>query len=405
MREMKRMGKWWDGLLLLAAACAPAAEPADGGKMNGQGIATPIGIRRFTGVRRMDDTIVRRKDFTGDNWHTTWAADGYQYVLQCDGRGYNTRLWKLIGSPPDFRFEPVASHPGPPEIQEPKERKQWHRYYGFGILAVGREIYHFFSTPNHIFNEPNPKFVGTKLIYSPDGGATWRNQDGSSPVVFEAWEDRSRGNMAFFEEPGECFSLLTILQMGKAYELNQDGYVYVYAPNGNTEGAMNQLVMFRVPKNQLRQREAYEYFASRGQDGKAAWTKNIEDRRPVHTFPAGWVNRHIHPYAWHPSVVYNPGLGVYMMANWGMGTNQSGAWFAKPSYLGIWIAETPWGPWKQIHEDKAWFPPGGDPGGQCYQPQIMPGWLSGDGKSFWLAWTQFPQGYYFQCQKAEVITE
>src|SRR5262245_22604984 len=70
---------------------------------------------QITAMRRLDDTIIRRKDFTGDNWHTTWAADGHQYVLQCDGRGYNTRLWRLRGNPPDFTFEPVASHPGPQE--------------------------------------------------------------------------------------------------------------------------------------------------------------------------------------------------------------------------------------------------------------------------------------------------
>ncbi len=51
--------------------------------------------------------------------------------------------------------------------------------------------------------------------------------------------------MQFFEEPDYCFSLLTMLQMGKGYELNKDGYVYVYSPNGIVEGKMNELVMFR----------------------------------------------------------------------------------------------------------------------------------------------------------------
>src|SRR6516162_4921085 len=71
--------------------------------------------QNIVGLRLLNDTIIRRKDFTGDNWHTTWGTDGHQYVLQCDGRGYNTRLWRLRGSPPDFQFEPVASHPGPKE--------------------------------------------------------------------------------------------------------------------------------------------------------------------------------------------------------------------------------------------------------------------------------------------------
>jgi hypothetical protein len=352
---------------------------------------------RILSLRFVNDTIIRRKEFSGDNWHTTWAADGNQYVLQCDGRGYNTRMWRLIGQPPDFRFEPVVAHPGP---KEPPPA----RYYGFGILAVGNSIYHYYSTPDRWDEQPK-KFFGAKLIYSPDGGLSWRNQDGSSPVVFEPWNERSRQNMTFFNEPDDCFSLLSMLQMGKGYELNKDGHIYVYSPNGSTEDTMNQLVMFRVPKDKLRRRVEYEFFVSREPNGGATWSRSIADRQPVHVFPAGWVNKFEHPYAWHPSVVYDPGLGVYLMANWGIGTDSTGKWFVKPSYLGFWVADRPWGPWRQIHEDKAWFPPGGDAGGQCYQPQIMPAWLASDGKSFWLAWTQFPQGYYFQCQKVEIVTE
>jgi hypothetical protein len=361
----------------------------------------PPPAARIAGVRRLDDTIIRRKEFTGDNWHTTWGADGHQYVLQCDGRGYNTRLWRLRGSPPDFTFEPVPSHPGPKESDAAAKAGRA-RYYGFGILAVGDSIYHFLSTPNTWYTPPY-RFVGSKLVYSPDGGATWKNRDGTSPVVFERWDERSAGNMAFFNEPGDCFSLLAILQMGKGYGQNQDGYAYVYAPNGNVAGTMNQLVMFRVPKDKVRDRGANEYFAGIGPDGGARWSLKISDRVPVHTFPAGWVNKLDHPYSWHPSVVYDEPLGIYLMANWGIGTDQAGRWFAKPSYLGIYAADHPWGPWRQVHEEKAWSPAGGDPGGQCYQPQIMPGWIAADGKSFWLAWTQFPKGYYFQCQKVEIL--
>jgi hypothetical protein len=365
------------------------------------GVASPsAGV---AGIRRLDDTIIHRKEFTGDNWHTTWGADGNQYVLQCDGRGYNTRLWRLRGNPPDFQFEPVESHPGPKESAA-EARAGRARYYGFGIVAIGDSIYHFLSTADK-WHSPPYRFIGTKLIYSPDGGTSWKNQDGTSPVVFETWGRRNAKNMAFFNEPGDCFSLLTILQMGRGYALNKDGYVYVYAPNGNVEGAMNQLVMFRVRKEKICDRGAYEFFAGPAGISEAKWSPRIEDRRPVHTFPSGWVNKLEHPYAWHPSVVYDEPLGVYLMANWGNGTDTAGRWFAKPSYLGLYVADHPWGPWRQVHEDTAWSPPGREPGGQCYQPQIMPGWIARDGKSFWLAWTQFPKGYYFQCQKVEIVLQ
>ncbi len=119
--------------------------------------------------------------------------------------------------------------------------------------------------------------------------------DGSSPVVFEAWNERSRKNITFFDEPDDCFSLLTMLQMGKGYELDKDGYIYVYAPQGSVEGTMNQLAMFRVPKDKLLVRQEYEYFVSREPDGSAKWSRNIADRKPVYQFPAGWVNRFEHP--------------------------------------------------------------------------------------------------------------
>ncbi len=313
----------------------------------------------------------------------------------CDGSGwdsapraYNSRLLAIAGDPQHASFEEL---PGYPELlNDFYSASDFTRYYGFGTLAVDGSIYQFLSTPNHAFDGPDPRFVGAKLISSADGGATWRNQDGSTPVVWERWEERSRENMAFFEEPQDAFSLLSVLQMGRDYAANEDGYVYVYAPNGSTEGTMNELVMFRVPKGRVTDRRAYEYFGGLDADGGARWAPAIEDREPVHVFPSGWVNTSVHPYAWHPSVTYNPGLDVYMMANWGMGCAEDGSWFGKPSYLGLWIASTPWGPWHQIHEETAWIPDA-DPAARAYQPQIAPKWIAEDGRSFWLVWTDFQQ--------------
>jgi hypothetical protein len=236
-------------------------------------------------------------------------------------------------------------------------------------------------------------------------------------VRWEPWHERSAANMAFFNEPGECFSLLSVLQMGRNYELNTDGFIYVYSPNGNTEGTMNQLVMFRVPKRKLRERAAYQFFVSRSTNGSATWSKDIRQRGVVHTFPAGWVNRKVHPYSWHPCVVYYAPLDLYVMANWGMGTVAQVAnlrntvaqvsnlrdadWFQKPSYLGFWVALQPWGPWHQVHEEIEWKP--GNPKARAYQPQIPPKWIAADGKSFWLVWTDWAGHYCFNLQKCEVV--
>jgi len=327
----------------------------------------------------------------------SWGQDDRQYVSLCDGVAqlrepkvsYNSRMLVLTGGPHNARFGDLPNYP---ILASPRQRSGDPRYYCYGTLALDGCLYQFMSTLNHPLRR-DPKFDGVvrfngvKLIYSTDSGRTWRNQDGSTPVVWEPWELRSRRTMVFYEEDQGAFSLLTVLQMGRNNEHGRDGYVYVYAPNGYIDGTMNELVMFRVPKQRLLDRQSYEFFSGMRPNGNANWVANINERYPVHTFPHGWVNERAHPYAWQPSVVYNAPLGVYMMANWGMGTEE-GVWFRRASYLGIWIAGTPWGPWTQIYEDTAWRP-GGDENARAYQPQIAPKWLAADGRSFWLVWTDF----------------
>lgn len=375
-------------------------------------------MAQIIGIRRLDETI-RRSGGSGDNWHMTWANDDQQYVSLCDGSGWpdvpgctsvchNSRVFRIKGDPPNIQFEYLPNYP---DLFHEDGTPRVNRYYGFGIIAIDGYIYQFLSTPNRIFSmERSTRFVGVKLIYSPNNGQDWKNQDGSA-VQWETWEERNLNNMLFFNEPDESFSLLTVLQMGKNYEANKDGYVYIYAPNGNLEGNMNQLVMFRVPKQSILDRASYEYFVSRNSDGTACWSKNINRRGIVHEFPSGWVNTKAHPYAWHPSIVYNAALKCYMMVNWGMGCSDDGIlWFGKPSYLGFWIAEKPWGPWTQIHEETAWTPDG-DLNARAYQPQISPKWIAKDGQSFWLVFTDFQDdlggdrpNYCFKYQKVEILT-
>ena len=257
-------------------------------------------MKRVKGIQRLEETTTRIGG-SGDNWNMTWADDDRQYFALCDGKGWphieghpeknhNSRVYVVHGSPPNLSLEYLPGYPDLLNEEDPNA----HRYYGFGILSVDGVIYHFLSTANYLFREPDAHYIGAKLIYSPDNGYTWKNQDGSA-ARWEKWEDRSSQNMMFFHEPEETFSLLTILQMGKDYEYNTDGYVYIYSPNGNTEGTMNQLVMARVPKGRIIDRSAYEFFAARSSDGSARWTMDINGRGVVHTFPPGWVNTQFHP--------------------------------------------------------------------------------------------------------------
>ena len=211
--------------------------------------------------------------------------------------------------------------------------------------------------------------------------------------------------MIFFDEPDEAFSLVTLLQMGKNYEHNKDGYIYGYAPFGNGEGAANQLAMLRVAKDRIRNRSEYEFFVARNHDGSAKWSDHIDDRGVVYSF----LKCHWPWTCWHPSVVYNAPFDVFMMANWAMGCGADGPSVDAPSYLGFWLADKPWGPWRQVHEEKEWTP-GRDRQARAYQPQISPRWIANDGKSFWLVFSDFQNvdgehpHYGFNYQQVEILT-
>jgi hypothetical protein len=387
---------------LLVAAPLLVREPAQESTI-GAGTATRTCVasrasRKFAHIKslaRRDETILRLGGW-GDCYHMSWASNDQQYVSVNDGMGwlenrkadyvYNTRLWTIDGGPRGASFHEMATYPGSTPMTFGRDTPP--RYYNFGMLALDSRIYQFLCTMGGAGDEVKPvgDFIGAKLIYSPDNGQTWCNQDGS-PLVWEPWGRRSRDTMVFYHEPQEAFSLLSVLQMGRNYEDNRDGYVYVYAPNGNTEGTMNELVMFRVRKDNILNRRSYEYFAGRRSDGSAVWVKEISARTPVHTFPRGWVNND-GPLAWNPSVVYNAPLKLYMMANWATGCSPEGKSFAKPSYLGFWTAANPWGPWYQIHEETAWTP-AKDFNSRAYESQIAPKWIAADGKSFWLVWSDY----------------
>jgi hypothetical protein len=388
--------------LKLTAAATAATTVSGLGAMRADSSTRNVTLSRIKAVVRREETILRLGGIN-DNFHISWAADDRQFTSACDGTGwfenphraYNSRLWSISGGPSDARFDDVRGYPDltpPVAVNVP-------RYYGFGMLALDRRIYQFLSTWNHaVFDSggmplPDLRWVGVKLIYSPDSGRTWCNQDGSTPVRWEPWESRSRKSMTFFEEPQEAFSVLSILQMGRNYSANRDGYIYIYSPNGNRDGTMNELVMFRVPRASILDRGAFEYFCGASANGAATWARDINARALVHKFPRGWVNDSAThpgeaPWGWIPSVTYNVPLGLYMMASWGAGCTPDGGWFGKPSYFGLWVASNPWGPWSQVHEEAAWTPDH-DAGARAYAPQIAPKWIAADGKSFWLVWSDY----------------
>jgi uncharacterized protein DUF4185 len=361
---------------------------------------------RIASVIRRENTLLRLGgDFSGVSM--TWTADDRQLGVFGDSSGfldlskrdpyYTARLVSVSGKPPKPIFEDVASFPDE-FCWRIHSWGDFHKgavpYYGKSLLAVDGRIYVYLMTLADDFqwackndwSSAISHFAGAKLIYSPDGGRTWCNEDGSKPVVWELEGHRSQKNMIFWSEPKDAFAGPILLQMGKDYRGNRDGYVYIYG-NGTADPSdeaarTSGLLVIRVPKTQVLDREAFEYFGGLKADGSAHWVKDIREQSAVLALSDGWGT---------DCVVHNDPLGIYMLTGSRVASIMSGrkqstdqSW--SPSSLGIWVAPQPWGPWTQVHEESTWLP-GGDHGARPFSPQIAPKWISKNGKSFWLVWS------------------
>lgn len=353
-----------------------------------------------TGVTFHRDTIYR-SEHRGDNWCLTWAADNTQVTSMCDGNwlggknSFHNHLYRILDGPEEFTVEDVPGYP-----QYVRKTGSW---FGYGIVSVDRVLYSVVSkTPANQWSGP---FRGIKLLKSTDQGQSWvrvnhRAQERRLEPNAAARNEVNRDEMFFLEEEGRPhrnqlaypFSFVDFVKCGRDNSAARDGYLYIYAPEG---AEAHKLLLARVPKEKLADRSAWEYF-QHYQGDRPVWTSNLADRGTVHVFPEksadgnyfGW-------YSWLPSVVWNPGLGLYIMVNGGTygGHGMSAAdkdyfdaWMhTETGSLGFWYSEHPYGPWQQICYTDYWV--ADSERNRTYQPKLSPKWISEDGKQMILIWS------------------
>jgi hypothetical protein len=346
------------------------------------------------------DTLYR-SDGHGDNWCITWAADDSQVTSMDDGNwlkgehGYHNHLYRIIGGPDDFQRADIPDYP-----QFVSGTGSW---FGYGIVSVDGILYSVISkTPANRWSGP---FRGIKLLKSSDNGHTWYRVDryGDEREI-SPWDDsRNEVNpdeMFFLEEFGiprqeqeaYPFSYLDFVKHGRNNSAAKDDHLYIYSPEGSHA---HKLLMAKVHKDKLCIRSAWEYLM-KYENAQPVWTSEIHKRGHAHIFPEkshdgnyfGW-------YSWLPSVVWNQGLGLYIMVNGGTyaghGMTNSDkdyydSWMhTRTGSLGFWYSENPYGPWHGFYYTDYWTVD--DPGNLTYQPKLSPKWISEDGKEMVLIWS------------------
>ena len=281
-----------------------------------------------------------------DNWPITWADDGELYTAYGDGWGFRNEVTKKLslgfakvtGSPPGIDGINIRSSSGEQIAGSGDAGRK-----GSGMLMVDGVLYMWVRNANLAGQQ-------CQLAWSTDHAVTW---------TWSAWR---------FEEFGYC----TFLNFGRNYGGARDDFVYMYSPD-SPSGTIetDRVVLTRVPRGQILEESAYEFFAGLDAAGDPVWSPLIGDRRSVYEFPGG-ANR--------LDVVYNPGLGRYLMTmrarDWTVAGN--------PRHFSIYDAPEPWGPWTTIYFTDTFYgeplPAGSIHHGGWDEAQRLPSkWIEAEG--------------------------
>ncbi len=333
---------WKPALVVRVLMCLGLAASARGASARPPYPRSPV----MAGISFDRSTLVKGAPGS-DQFGTTWARDGNLYVAWGDGGGFggtNSRgrvslgVARLEGIPPRWRARNVWGGVNPLSKQPATRGKT-----SSGVIALGGAIY--------LYVVEQGVWTNNHLWRSPDLGMTWRDL---GPL---------------FNEPGAAFADPGIIQYGPDYKGARDNFVYGYSEKPWRDG----LALFRVPKEKIAERKAYEFFAGLGPSGKPKWVKDIRGQKPVFSDPNGTE--------WGVTCVFHPVLGRYLLSVRHNG--DTGEW-------GLFDAPTPWGPWTTVAYGKdfpEWTyapdPKGASRGRPAWIHTFPQKWMSKDGKTLW----------------------
>lgn len=283
------------------------------------------------------DTIVRRAP-GGDNWPLTWADDDALYTSYGDGNGFepfvpeklSLGLAKVTGGPENFTGENIRSPTGE-QLGDGRHGKK-----ASGLLMVDGTLYLWARNAGN-----------SQLAWSTDRAKTW------------TWSDWKFT---------ESFGAPSFLNFGRNYAGARDDYVYVYSTDTDTAyQRANRLVLARVAKSRIRERDAYEFFVRLDDAGAPVWSRDIAERGGVFTNPGA---------VYRTQVTYHPVLRRYLLNTIGRGndTRFHGG-------FGVYDAPEPWGPWTTAFFTDNWDVGPGETN------SFPTKWMSADGRTAWLVFS------------------
>jgi hypothetical protein len=312
-----------------------------------------------------DNSVYKINGASGDNWPITWVNDTLQITSYGDGDGFDAKnpdlslgLSYIINDPPNHKGVDIRTNIDTPEGGGSEGIKT------SGLLMVDGLLYIFVRNYKPGNSED---FTNSRLGWSENLGITFQ------------WADWHFSN---------TFGCPDFIQFGPDYTGAMDQYVYIVSQdNDNAYQYSPDIVLARVPKERVRYREAYEFYAGQTSDNTTSWLADIDKRVPIFSNPAGTQR---------VAMSYNPALKRFILTT---SHRPEGDNRTHTDALGVYESEFPWGYWKTLYYDDDWS-------NNCrtYHHRFPTKWMSRDGKEMWLLFSGLDCGYYGFClKKARLI--
>lgn len=289
-----------------------------------------------------DSSNIIRKASGSDNWPLTWGDDDNLYTAYGDGYGFDPKLpdklsmgfARIGGNFPGFVGTNIRSS-GEQSGDGSSGKK------ASGMLAVDGVLYMWVRNVDGSGKQ-------SQLAWSDDYGKTWR---------WSNWK---------LEEFGYC----TFINFGKNYENARDSYVYMVSHDSpHAYERADRFVLMRVPRDRIKNFNAYEFFKQLDSAGNPVWTPHISERGAVFEDPAR---------CHRSGISYNAGLKRYF---WWQAKYPKGLDGKKAGMFGIFDAPEPWGPWTTVFYTENWDVGTGETG------SFPTKWMSKDGKTIYLVFS------------------
>jgi CubicO group peptidase (beta-lactamase class C family) len=283
-----------------------------------------------------------RKAKGSDNWPLTWADDGHLYAAYGDGNGFEPFVPEKLGlgfarvdgGPTDFIGINIRS-----TVENKGQGKDGKK--ASGMMMVDGVLYMWARNAGN-----------AQLAWSTDHGKTWEWAD---------WKFTT------------SFGCPTFLNFGRDYAGACDEFVYVYSPDADSAyRPADRMVLARVPKTRIKDRDAYEFYKSVDRDGRPTWTKAIADRGAVFTHPGR---------CYRSGITFDAGLKRYLWVQTLPGTEGTKADTRFEGGFAVFDAPEPWGPWTTAFFTEKWDV---GPGETASFPTK---WMSTDGRTLYLVFS------------------